>query len=72
MQRKRQRAKPAGTPERADLAVYAHRVLAALRPLDAIECDAVLHAALELNRPSQIHLSPVASPGELPKSLEES
>ena len=71
MQRKREKPKPADAPERADLAVYAHRVLAALRPLNALDCDAVLRAALELNRPSQIHLSPVASPGELPKSLEE-
>ncbi len=62
MQRKRERAKPAGTPERADLAVYSHRVLVILRPLDALDCDAVLRAALELNRPSHFP----ASADELP------
>ncbi len=72
MQRKRERAKPAGTPERADLAVYAHRVLVGLRPLDALECDAVLRAALELNRPAHIHLPPLVFPGEPPKSSAES
>ena len=46
--------------ERIDLAVYAYRVLAVLRPLDPIECDAVLHAALELNRPARIDRSPPA------------
>ena len=39
---------------RADLAVYTHRVLALLRPLDTPECDAVLRAAEELNRAERI------------------
>jgi hypothetical protein len=40
--------------ERVDLAVYAYRVLAVLRALDPIQCDAVLRAALELNRAARI------------------
>lgn len=52
--------------ERMDLAVYAHRVLAVLRPLDPVECDAVLHAALELNRPSRVQSAPTPSTDESP------
>jgi len=60
--KKRERATSAGILERVDLAVYAHRVFVALRPLDALDCDAVLRAALELNRASRFP----ASPDELP------
>ena len=52
--------------ERIDLAVYAYRVLAVLRPLDPVECDAVLHAALELNRASRIQSPPASSTDESP------
>lgn len=44
--------------ERIDLAVYAYRVLAVLRSLNPIQCDAVLHAALELNRAISIRRPP--------------
>jgi hypothetical protein len=37
-----------------DPAVHAYRVLAVLRALDPIQCDAVLRAALELNRAAGI------------------
>lgn len=57
--------------ERIDLAVYAYRVLAVLRPLDPIECEAVLHATLELNRPSRIHGHPTASPQEPAGTTDE-
>jgi len=40
--------------ERLDLAVYVYRVLAVLRPLDPMRCDAVLRATLELNRVLEI------------------
>jgi len=50
--------------ERLDLAVYAYRVLAVLRSLGPIECDAVLHAVLELNRASQVSRPPTASTDE--------
>jgi hypothetical protein len=62
VQKGREKAKRAEILERADLAVYAHRVLVALRPLDALDCDAVLRAALELNRASHFP----ASADELP------
>lgn len=54
---------PQGT-DRIDLAVYAHRVLAVLRPLGPIECEVVLRAALELNRASSIRPSPAVSADE--------
>jgi hypothetical protein len=60
--KKRERATTAEILERADLAVYSHRVLVMLRPLDALDCDAVLRAALELNRASHFP----ASADELP------
>ncbi len=72
MQKGRKKTERAREAEPADLAVYAHRVLAALRPLNALDSDAVLHAALELNRPSHIHLPPLVSPSESPKLPEES
>lgn len=40
--------------EPLDLAVYAHRILAVLRPLGPRECEAVLRAALELNHASLV------------------
>lgn len=66
MPKKRESAKRAEILERADLAVYSHRVLVMLRPLDALDCDVVLRAALELNRASHFRWSQTASADELP------
>jgi len=71
VQKARARTKGAARPERADLAVYTHRVLAVLRPLDAPDCDGVLRAALELNRASHIGRSETALADQRPKPPTE-